>query len=141
MIQNATLTTLLLPGNGTTHDLRNAHVAGARWVCIATPCTEPDAPRQPIEAARCMGMDVSGFLIMSHMIRPADLAQQAKKMESYSAHFFYVTDSGGRLTMAGFTERLNAYDETLRPDTQRGIHAQQILSLAVANSKAGGKAG
>lgn len=130
MIQNATLTTLLLPGNGTTHDLRNAHVAGARWVCIATPCTEPDAPRQPIEAARCMGMDVSGFLIMSHMIRPADLAQQAKKMESYGAHCVY---SNGLAAWADFFNLMDAADDLGRPLQDRPVQVEgQTLSLGYA---------
>jgi 4-hydroxy 2-oxovalerate aldolase len=141
VVKHATLTTLLLPGIGTIHDLKNAYAAGARSVRIATHCTEADVARQHIDVARQMGMDVSGFLMMSHMIGPADLAQQAKKMESYGAHCVYVTDSGGRLTMAGVTERLQAYGDILHADTQRGIHAHQNLSLAVANSMAGVEAG
>lgn len=141
VVQKARLTTLLLPGIGTIHDLRNAYAAGARSVRIATHCTEADVARQHIEVARQMGMDVSGFLMMSHMIGASDLAAQAKKMEDYGAHCVYVTDSGGRLTMAGVTERLRAYADVLRPDTERGIHAHQNLSLAVANSVAGVEAG
>lgn len=141
VVTKARLTTLLLPGIGTIHDLRNAYATGARSVRIATHCTEADVSRQHIEVARQMGMDVSGFLMMSHMIGPSDLAAQAKKMEDYGAHCIYVTDSGGRLTMAGVTERLRAYADVLRPETERGIHAHQNLSLAVANSVAGVEAG
>ena len=46
----------------------------------------------------------------------------------------YITDSGGRLTMDGVRERVRAYRDVLRPETQIGIHAHQNLSLAVANS-------
>jgi 4-hydroxy 2-oxovalerate aldolase len=141
VIKSAKLTTLLLPGIGTIYDLKNAYSAGARSVRIATHCTEADVAKQHIETARNIGMDVSGFLMMSHMIAPTELARQAKLMEDYGAHCVYVTDSGGRLTMDGVTERIKAYGEILRPDTERGIHAHQNLSLAVANSVAGVEAG
>ncbi|MGH3468650.1 MAG: 4-hydroxy-2-oxovalerate aldolase, partial [Thermocrispum sp.] len=133
-IEHAMLTTLLLPGIGTIHELARAYELGVRSVRVATHCTEADVAAQHIAKARELGMDVSGFLMMSHMA-PADrLAQQARLMESYGAHCVYVTDSGGRLTMDGVRERIRAYRDVLDPQTQIGIHAHENLSLAVANS-------
>lgn len=134
VLDHSVLTTLLLPGIGTVHDLKQAYSLGVRSVRIATHCTEADVSRQHIEAARNLGMDVSGFLMMSHMSEPGALAQQAKLMESYGAHCIYVTDSGGALTMDGYAARCLAYDRVLRPETQRGVHAHHNLSLGVANS-------
>src|SRR6202035_5548894 len=133
-ISNARLTTLLLPGVGTIAELKRAYDLGVRSVRVATHCTEADVSAQHIATAREIGMDVSGFLMMSHMAPAAELAGQAKLMESYGAHCVYVTDSGGRLTMDGVRERLRAYRDVLEPATQLGIHAHQNLSLAVANS-------
>lgn len=133
-ISNARLTTLLLPGVGTIEELRRAWDLGVRSVRVATHCTEADVSAQHIATAREIGMDVSGFLMMSHMSEAPDLAKQAKLMESYGAHCVYVTDSGGRLTLKGVAERVRAYRDVLHPETEIGIHAHENLSLSVANS-------
>jgi 4-hydroxy 2-oxovalerate aldolase len=140
-VKQAKLTTLLLPGIGTVEDLHRAHDLGVTSVRIATHCTEADIARQHIGFARKIGMDVSGFLMLSHMSEPEPLARQAKLMEDYGVHCVYVTDSGGALDMDGTRARLEAYDRVLRPETQRGVHAHHNLSLGVANSIVAAQAG
>jgi len=134
VLEKARLTTLLLPGVGTIEELKHAYKLGVRSVRIATHCTEADVSAQHIETAREIGMDVSGFLMMSHMAPAEELAKQAKLMESYGAHCVYVTDSGGRLTMNGVRDRVRAYKDVLNEGTEIGIHAHENLSLSVANS-------
>ncbi len=134
VVENAMLTTLILPGIATVEDLKRAYDLGVRSVRVATHCTEADVSRQHIDYARELGMDTVGFLMMSHMNDPEPLAEQAALMESYGAQCVYVTDSGGALDMDGYAERLDAYDRALSPDTERGVHAHHNLSLGVANS-------
>ena len=133
-LKHAVLTTLLLPGIGTIEDLKKAHGLGVKSVRVATHCTEADVSRQHIEAAKKLGMDVGGFLMMAHMNEPKKLAEQAKLMESYGADCVYVTDSAGALLMDDVADRMKAFKEVLNSETEIGIHCHHNLGLGVANT-------
>jgi 4-hydroxy 2-oxovalerate aldolase len=133
-LKHARLTTLLLPGIGTIEDLKKAHALGVESVRIATHCTEADIGAQHIAAAKDLGMDVGGFLMMAHMNEPTKLAEQALLMESYGADCVYVTDSAGALLMDDVEDRMKAFKDVLKPTTEIGIHCHHNLGLAVANT-------
>jgi len=133
-LKHARLTTLLLPGIGTIEDLKRARDLGVESVRIATHCTEADISAQHIEAAKKMGMDVGGFLMMAHMSEPKKLAEQAMLMESYGADCVYVTDSAGALLMNDVAERMKAFKDVLKPETEIGIHCHHNLGLGIANT-------
>ena len=139
--RHAVVTVLLLPGIGTVHHLKRAHAAGARSVRIATHCTEADVSRQHIGAARDLGIDTVGFLMMAHMAPVEKLVEQGRLMESYGAECVYVTDSAGALLPGQYAGRVRAMRDALRPETEIGVHTRSQFTLGVANAVAGVEAG
>lgn len=131
-LKHSKLVALLLPGIGTIEHLKLAKDAGIDCVRVATHCTEADISKQHIEAAREMGLDTVGFLMMAHMISTRELVQQAKLMESYGASCVYVVDSAGALLMSDTKERVDAFKQELSCDV--GFHNHNNLGLGVANT-------
>jgi 4-hydroxy 2-oxovalerate aldolase len=132
---------LLLPGVGTIHDLKHAHDVGARVARIATHCTEADTSIQHFGAARDLGMETVGFLMLSHRIPPEQLAKQARIMADAGCQCVYVVDSAGALILDDAADRIAALVTELGDDAQVGYHGHQNLSLGVANSILGVRVG
>jgi 4-hydroxy 2-oxovalerate aldolase len=131
---NAKIAVLLLPGLGTVEDLRHARDVGASVARIATHCTEADVAVQHFGAARELGMETVGFLMLSHRIGPAELAGQARIMVDAGAQCVYVVDSAGALVLSEAQARVQALVEEIGPHAEVGFHGHQNLSLGVANS-------
>jgi 4-hydroxy 2-oxovalerate aldolase len=132
--EQARIAVLLLPGLGTVEDLRHAHQVGASVARIATHCTEADVSGQHFGAARELGMETVGFLMLSHRIGPAELAGQARIMVDAGAQCVYVVDSAGAMVLADAQARVQALLAEIGQQAQVGFHGHQNLSLGVANS-------
>jgi len=132
--KQAKIAVLMLPGLGTVEHLRHAHEVGASVARIATHCTEADVSIQHFGAARDLGMETVGFLMLSHKTSPAALAQQARIMVDAGAECVYVVDSAGALMLSDAQERVQALLDEIGREAQVGFHGHQNLSLGVANS-------
>ena len=140
-VKQAKVSVLLLPGLGTMRELQSAFDCGARSVHVATHCTEADTSPQHIAYARKLGMDTTGFLMMSHLNTPEGLAQQGKLMESYGAQTVYITDSAGYMLPGDVKARVSALRAVLKPETEIGFHGHHNMGMGIANSIAAIEAG
>ncbi|MCP4864358.1 MAG: 4-hydroxy-2-oxovalerate aldolase [Pseudomonadota bacterium] len=140
-VKQTIISVLLIPGLGTMKELQSAYDNGARSVHVATHCTEADTSPQHIAFARELGMDTSGFLMMSHLNTPQGLTEQALLMESYGANTVYITDSAGFMLPEDVTEVISRLRGELKPETEIGFHGHHNMALGVSNSVAAIKAG
>lgn len=130
----AKIAVLLLPGLGTVTDLRAAADLGAGAVRIATHCTEADVSMQHFGAARDLGLETVGFLMLSHMSTPEELAKQGRIMVDAGCQCVYVVDSAGAMILEDASDRIAALVSEVGDQAQVGYHGHQNLSFGVANS-------
>ncbi len=130
----------VIPGFATIErDLKPALDLGVDVVRVASHCTEADICERHIGFARSMGVEVWGCLMMSHMISPMLLLEQARKMESYGAEGVVFMDSAGHYLPDDVKQRVELLTNELSIPV--GFHAHNNLGLSVANSIAAADAG
>jgi 4-hydroxy 2-oxovalerate aldolase len=133
-VREARIACLLLPGVGTADHLRAAADVGVQIVRVATHCTEADVAIEHFGIARELGLETVGFLMLSHMLEPEPLAEQARVMADAGAQCVYVVDSAGALILSGAAERVAALVAEVGNQVEVGFHAHNNLGVAVANS-------
>ncbi|MBN6056658.1 4-hydroxy-2-oxovalerate aldolase [Nonomuraea sp. RK-328] len=133
-VNRADIAVLYVPGISTLAALDAVRDAGATTVRVATHCTEADCAEQPIRHARDHGMRVMSFLMMSHKLEPAALAEQAAKLDSYGAQVIYVVDSAGALVPGSAGARVAALRDAVHADI--GFHAHNNLGVGIGNALA-----
>lgn len=130
----------VIPGFATIErDLKPALDLGVDVVRVASHCSEADICERHISYSRGQGAEVWGCLMMSHMISPALLLEQARKMESYGAEGVVFMDSSGHFLPDDVRLRVETLVNGLAIAV--GFHAHNNLGMAIANSVAAADAG
>lgn len=133
-IERAELAVSVQPGIATTDDMRAAHEAGAGSFKIATHCTEADIALQHLAFAHSIGGKAVGGLMMTHLVEPPLLVENALVMADAGAETVYVADSAGALTMDGIRARVASIRAKLPQSVAVGIHAHNNFGLGVGNT-------
>lgn len=140
-LKQAKVSILLLPGIGTVKDLQMVEDLGVTTVRVATHCTEADCSEQHINYAAKRGFDTVGFLMMSHMVSPEKLLEQAKLMHGYGANCLYMTDSSGHMLPEDVSEKIGLLRSEFPDEIEIGFHGHHNLALGISNSLAAIEAG
>lgn len=129
-----------IPGFCTIHrDVTMAMDLGVDVFRIASHCTEADITQRHIEYLRKHGKEVYGVLMMSHMVSPATLADEARKLEAYGAEGVIIMDSAGSYLPGDVTVRISTLVDALNIPV--GFHAHNNLGMGIANSVVAVEAG
>jgi 4-hydroxy 2-oxovalerate aldolase len=139
--RRARIAALLLPGIGTTEDLRAVAELGVGAIRVATHSSEADVGVQHLSLARDFGLEAIGFLMMAHTQPPQLLADQARIMADAGATCVYIVDSAGAMVPPQAAERVAAVREALPDDVQVGFHGHENLACGVGNTLAALDAG
>lgn len=137
----AKIANLVLPGIGTSEDIRATADLGVTVFRVATHCTEANIAAEHLELVRRLGLETVGFLMMAHSQPPEVLARQARIMADAGCQCVYVTDSAGALVLEQVSDRVSALVAELGDDATVGFHGHENLALGVANTIAAIRSG
>ena len=131
-LKNSKLGIHMIPGLATLEHTKRAIELGVDVVRVATHCTEATLSKSHIEALAKANVEVFGVLMMSALITPQELLEQAKIMEEYGAKAIIIMDSTGTYLPFDVQQRISLLKSNLKIPV--GFHAHNNLGCAVANS-------
>ncbi len=138
-LPHSKMAVFMLPGWGTTTDLRGAIARGVDVVRIGSHCTESDLTERHLGFLRDAGVEGQGVLLMSHMASPQRLADECAQMVRFGATAVGIFDSAGHYLPGDVSERITAITDAV--DVPVIFHGHNNLGMAVANSVAAVQAG
>ncbi|MET7417651.1 4-hydroxy-2-oxovalerate aldolase [Dactylosporangium sp. NPDC005555] len=139
-LRHSRLAAFMLPGWGSSTDLRRAVAHGVDIVRIGVHATESSLAERHLGVLRDAGVEAQCVLMMSHLASPEELAEHAGQAAGYGAQAVGIMDSAGHLLPADVTARITAIGAATggRPVI---FHGHNNLGMAVANSLAAAQAG
>ena len=138
-LPHSRMAVFMLPGWGTSDDLRKAVAHGADVVRIGVHCTETSLAERHLGFLREQCVEAQCVLMMSHMATPAQLAEHAAIVVGHGAQAVGIMDSAGHFLPADVSARIAAI--TAAVDVPVIFHGHNNLGMAVANSVAAAEAG
>lgn len=138
-LKNSKLGVHTIPGLSTIDDAKAAIDYGVDVFRVATHCTEATLSKSHIEYLANTNKEVFGVLMMSALISPIELAQQAKIMEDYGAQAIIIMDSTGTYLPSDVSIRISTMKDMV--SVPIGFHAHNNLGCAVVNSLVAAQAG
>ncbi|WP_026421180.1 4-hydroxy-2-oxovalerate aldolase [Actinokineospora inagensis] len=138
-LRHSRMGVFLLPGWGTSADLRKAVAHGADVIRVGVHCTEPSLAERHLGFLAEEGADGHCVLMMSHMATPTQLAEHAATAVGYGARAVGIMDSAGHFLPRDVTARIGAIHAAV--DVPVIFHGHNNLGMAVANSVAAAEAG
>ncbi|MDM4719195.1 4-hydroxy-2-oxovalerate aldolase [Micromonospora sp. WMMA1363] len=139
-LRHSRLGVFMLPGWGTSTDLRRAIGHGADVVRIGVHATETSLAERHLGFLREAGAEAQCVLMMSHMATPDELAEHVARAVGYGAQAVGIMDSAGHFLPSDVTARITAMVKAV--DAVPVIfHGHNNLGMAVANSVAAADAG
>lgn len=138
-LRHSRMGVFMLPGWGTSDDLRLAIAHGADVIRIGVHCTEVTLAERHLGFLAEAGAEAHCMLMMSHMASPAELAAQAAQAVEYGARAVGIMDSAGHFLPRDVAARIEAIAAAVGVPVI--FHGHNNLGMAVANSVAAAEAG
>lgn len=139
-LKRAKTDALVIPGICILDEVDAAIDCGVKTIRVAGHVSEMDCTEQYIRYCRKKpGLEVMGFMMMSHMSDIDNIVLQSKRLESYGVDAVYVTDSAGAMLPEEVKKKISAMREAI--SLPIGFHGHNNMGLAVGNSLAAIEAG
>ncbi|MFJ1608858.1 4-hydroxy-2-oxovalerate aldolase [Streptomyces sp. NPDC088253] len=138
-LRHSRMAAFMLPGWGTSDDLRKAIGHGTDVIRIGVHCTETSLAERHLDLLRERDTEAHCVLMMSHMATPDELAEHAARAVGYGAEAVGIMDSAGHFLPQDVTARIGAIRAAV--DVPVIFHGHNNLGMAVANSVAAAQAG